>query len=37
MALILIVALMVMAVTSLMDLAERRLLRWSKGSTDVPG
>jgi NitT/TauT family transport system permease protein len=37
MALILIVALMVMVVTSLMDLAERRLLRWSKGSTDVPG
>jgi NitT/TauT family transport system permease protein len=37
MALILIVALLVMAVTSLMDLAERRLLKWSKGSTDVPG
>ncbi len=37
MALILIVALMVMALTSLMDLIERRLLEWSKGSTDVPG
>jgi NitT/TauT family transport system permease protein len=36
-ALILIVAVMVMALTSLMDLAERRLLAWSKGSTDVPG
>ena len=36
-ALILIVAFMVMALTSLMDLAERRLLAWSKGSTDVPG
>ena len=36
-ALILVVALMVMAMTSLMDLAERRLLDWSKGSTDVPG
>jgi NitT/TauT family transport system permease protein len=36
-ALILIVAVMVMALTSLMDLAERRLLDWSKGSTDVPG
>ena len=36
-ALILIVALLVMALTSLMDLAERRLLEWSKGSTDVPG
>ncbi|HTR88463.1 MAG TPA: ABC transporter permease [Reyranella sp.] len=35
MALILIVALLVMAVTSLVDLAERRLLAWSKGSTDV--
>jgi NitT/TauT family transport system permease protein len=34
-ALILIVALLVMALTSLMDLAERRLLAWSKGSTDV--
>jgi ABC-type nitrate/sulfonate/bicarbonate transport system permease component len=37
MALILVVALMVMALTSLMDLCERRLLAWSKGSTDVPG
>jgi NitT/TauT family transport system permease protein len=37
MALILIVAFMVMTLTSLMDLAERRLLEWSKGSTDVPG
>jgi NitT/TauT family transport system permease protein len=37
MALILVVALMVMALTALMDLSERRLLEWSKGSTDVPG
>jgi NitT/TauT family transport system permease protein len=37
MALILIVALMVMALTSVLDLTERRLLAWSKGSTDVPG
>ncbi len=37
MALILVIALMVMAVTSLMELAERRLLEWSKGSTNVPG
>ncbi len=37
MALILVVAVMVMALTSLMDLCERRLLAWSKGSTDVPG
>ena len=36
MALILIVAVMVMTLTSLMDLSERRLLAWSKGSTDVP-
>ena len=36
-ALILIVALLVMALTSVMDLVERRLLEWSKGSTDVPG
>ncbi len=36
MALILIVALTVMVLTSVMDLAERRLLAWSKGSTDVP-
>ena len=35
-ALILIVALLVMFLTALMDLAERRLLAWSKGSTDVP-
>ncbi len=37
MALILVVALLVMGLTSLMDFAERRLLEWSKGSTDVPG
>jgi NitT/TauT family transport system permease protein len=37
MALILIVALLVMTLTSLMDFSERRLLRWSRGSTDVPG
>lgn len=37
MALILVVAFMVMVLTSLMDFAERRLLAWSKGSTDVPG
>lgn len=36
-ALILIVASVVMAFTSLIDLSERRLLAWSKGSTDVPG
>jgi NitT/TauT family transport system permease protein len=36
-ALILIVALLVMVLTSLMDLMERRLLEWSRGSTDVPG
>lgn len=36
-ALILIVALLVMSLTSLMDFAERRLLEWSRGSTDVPG
>ena len=36
MALILVVAFMVMILTSLMDLSERRLLEWSKGSTDVP-
>lgn len=36
MALILIVAIMVMAMTALVDLSERRLLAWSKGSTDVP-
>ncbi|HUA51619.1 MAG TPA: ABC transporter permease [Candidatus Sulfotelmatobacter sp.] len=37
MALILVVAVMVMILTSLMDFSERRLLAWSKGSTDVPG
>lgn len=37
MALILVVALMVMALTALMDFAERRLFEWSRGSTDVPG
>ncbi len=36
-ALILIVALLVMTLTALMDLIERRLLEWSRGSTDVPG
>lgn len=35
-ALILIVALLVMALTSILDLAERRLLAWTRGSTDVP-
>jgi ABC-type nitrate/sulfonate/bicarbonate transport system permease component len=35
-ALILIVALLVMVLTSLLELAERRVLEWSKGSTDVP-
>jgi NitT/TauT family transport system permease protein len=37
MALILVVAFVVMVLTALMDLFERRLLKWSKGSTDVPG
>ncbi|MCW5732607.1 MAG: ABC transporter permease [Enhydrobacter sp.] len=37
MALILIVAFLVMTLTSLMDFSERRLLLWSRGSTDVPG
>lgn len=37
MALILIVAFIVMTLTSLMDVIERRLLEWSRGSTDVPG
>jgi NitT/TauT family transport system permease protein len=37
MALILVVAFMVMALTAIMDFAERHLLAWSKGSTDVPG
>lgn len=37
MALILIVAAMVMILTSVVDFGERRLLAWSKGSTDVPG
>lgn len=36
MALILIVAFLVMAMTSLVDFSERRLLAWSKGSTNVP-
>lgn len=36
-ALILIVALLVMSLTAVMDMIERRLLEWSKGSTDVPG
>jgi NitT/TauT family transport system permease protein len=35
-ALILVVAAVVMAMTALLDLVENRLLRWSKGSTDVP-
>jgi ABC-type nitrate/sulfonate/bicarbonate transport system permease component len=37
MALILVVAFLVMALTALLDVVERRLLAWSKGSTDVPG
>jgi NitT/TauT family transport system permease protein len=37
MALIVVVAAMVMLLTSLMECAERALLAWSKGSTDVPG
>ena len=37
MAVILVVAIMVMALTLLMDLSEQRLLAWNKGSTDVPG
>jgi len=37
MALILVVAVMVMVLTALMDFAERRLLAWSRGSTNVPG
>ena len=37
MALILVVAILVMALTALMDLIEAHLLDWSKGSTDVPG
>jgi NitT/TauT family transport system permease protein len=37
MALILVVAFLVMALTAVMDVVERRLLGWSKGSTDVPG
>lgn len=37
MAVILVVAFVVMVLTSLMDLIERRVLAWSKGSTDVPG
>ncbi|NKN39782.1 ABC transporter permease [Agrobacterium sp. a22-2] len=37
MALILIVAFVVMTLTSLLDLIERRLLAWNKGGTDVPG
>lgn len=37
MAVILVVACMVMALTSVMDLIERRVLAWSKGSTNVPG
>jgi NitT/TauT family transport system permease protein len=37
MALILVVALVVMVLTSLMDFAENKLLEWNKGSTDVPG
>lgn len=36
MALILVVAAMVMALTSLMEFLERVLLAWSKGSTNVP-
>ncbi|MBV1706230.1 MAG: ABC transporter permease [Hyphomicrobiales bacterium] len=37
MALMLVIAFVVMTLTALMDLAERHLLRWSKGSTNVPG
>lgn len=37
MALILVVAFVVMALTAIMDQIESHLLRWSKGSTDVPG
>jgi NitT/TauT family transport system permease protein len=37
MALILVVAAMVIILTSVVDFSERRLLAWSKGSTDVPG
>jgi NitT/TauT family transport system permease protein len=37
MALILVVAFVVMALTALIDLVERRLLAWNKGSTDIPG
>lgn len=36
MALIFVVALVVMVLTSLMDMTEHKLLEWSKGSTDVP-
>jgi NitT/TauT family transport system permease protein len=36
MALILVVAVMVMVLTSLIEWCERGLLAWSKGSTDVP-
>ena len=36
MALILVVAFMVMILTSLMDMTERHFLAWSKGSTDMP-
>jgi NitT/TauT family transport system permease protein len=35
-ALIFLVAILVMTSTSLLELVERRLLSWSKGSTDVP-
>jgi NitT/TauT family transport system permease protein len=37
MALILVVAFLVMTLTWLMEVSERRLFEWSKGSTDVPG
>lgn len=37
MALILVVALIVMAFTSLIDGFERRFLAWNQGATDVPG
>jgi ABC-type nitrate/sulfonate/bicarbonate transport system permease component len=36
MALILVVAVMVMVLTSLIEWCERGLLAWSKGSTDEP-
>lgn len=37
MALILVVAFLVMTLTSVLDYVERHLLAWNKGGTDVPG